>query len=76
MFQYEFNGNNCYGIIGTNGAGKSIFLKVLDTIESSKGEVILGKKERISTLIQNHNLFDEISVINTVIMGNKELIQL
>jgi len=70
----EFNNDNCYGIIGANGAGKSTFLKILDgRIEPTKGEVILGKGERISTLVQNHNEFDEYRVIDTVIMGNKDL---
>ena len=70
----EFNNDNCYGIIGANGAGKSTFLKILDgRIEPTRGEVILGKGERISTLVQNHNEFDEYEVIETVIMGNKEL---
>lgn len=50
----EFVDDNCYGIIGANGAGKSTFLKILDgRIESTKGEVIVGKGERISTLVQN-----------------------
>ena len=70
----EFKDDNCYGIIGANGAGKSTFLKILDgRIEPTKGEVILGKGERISTLVQNHNEFDKYTVIDTVIMGNKEL---
>lgn len=70
----EFTGNNCYGIIGANGAGKSTFLKILDgRIEPTKGEVIIGKGERISTLVQNHNEYDEYNVVDTVIMGNKEL---
>ena len=70
----EFTGDNCYGIIGANGAGKSTFLKILDgRIEPTRGEVILGKGERISTLVQNHNEYDEYNVIDTVIMGNKEL---
>lgn len=70
----EFNGNNCYGIIGANGAGKSTFLKIIDgRIEPTKGEVIVGKDERISTLVQNHNEYDDYTVIDTVIMGNKEL---
>ena len=70
----EFDKDNCYGIIGANGAGKSTFLKILDgRIEPTKGEVTIGKGERISTLVQNHNEFDEYSVIDTVIMGNKEL---
>jgi len=70
----EFNNDNCYGIIGANGAGKSTFLKILDgRIEPTRGEVILGKGERISTLVQNHNEYDDHSVLETVIMGNKEL---
>ena len=56
----EFKDDNCYGIIGANGAGKSTFLKILSgEIESTSGEVILGKGERISVLKQNHNEFDE-----------------
>ena len=70
----EFNNDNCYGIIGANGAGKSTFLKILDgRIEPTRGEVILAKGERISTLVQNHNEYDDHSVLETVIMGNKEL---
>ena len=70
----EFSKDNCYGIIGANGAGKSTFLKILDgRIEPTNGEIILGKGERISTLVQNHNLYDNYKVIDTVIMGNKEL---
>ena len=70
----EFVNDNCYGIIGANGAGKSTFLKILDgRIEPTRGEVILGKGERISTLVQNHNEYDDHSVLETVIMGNKEL---
>ncbi len=70
----EFSKDNCYGIIGANGAGKSTFLKILDgRIEPTNGEIILGKGERISTLVQNHNLYDDYKVIDTVIMGNKEL---
>ncbi len=70
----EFKDDNCYGIIGANGAGKSTFLKVLSgEIESTKGEIILGKNERISTLRQNHNEFDEFSVLETVIMGDAKL---
>ena len=65
----EFKDDNCYGIIGANGAGKSTFLKVLaGEIDTTKGEVILGKGERLSVLKQNHNEFDEYTVLDTVIM--------
>ena len=70
----KFSKGNCYGIIGANGAGKSTFLKILSgEIESTSGEVIIGKGERISVLKQNHNEFDEFTVIDTVIMGNNQL---
>ena len=73
----EFKDDNCYGVIGANGAGKSTFLKILSgEIESTKGEIILGKGERISVLKQNHNEFDEFSVLDTVIMGNYKLYQI
>ena len=70
----EFKENNCYGVIGANGAGKSTFLKILTgEIESTTGEIIKDKSERISYLKQNHNIYDEYSVIDTVIMGNDRL---
>ena len=70
----EFVNDNCYGIIGANGAGKSTFLKILSgEIDSTKGEVILGKNERLSVLRQNHNEFDNYTVIDTVISGNDKL---
>ena len=70
----EFKENNCYGVIGANGAGKSTFLKILTgEIDSSTGEIIKDKSERISYLKQNHNLYDEYTVIDTVIQGNEKL---
>ena len=70
----EFKDDNCYGIIGANGAGKSTFLKILSgEIESTSGEVIIGKNERLSVLRQNHNEFDNYKVLETVIMGDSEL---
>ena len=69
----NFNKGNCYGIIGANGAGKSTFLKVLSgEIEPSKGDVSKDKTERISVLKQDHFAYEEYTVIDTVIMGNKE----
>ena len=70
----KFTDGNCYGLIGANGAGKSTFLKILSKeIETTTGEVILGKGERLSFLTQDHYMYDEESVINTVIMGNDRL---
>ena len=70
----KFNKGECYGIIGAYGAGKSTFLKVLSReIEPSKGDVTLDKGERISVLKQDHFAYEDFTVIDTVIMGNKEL---
>ena len=70
----KFTKGNCYGIIGANGAGKTTFLKILSgEIEPTSGEVVISKNERISVLRQDHYAFDQYKVIDTVIMGNKEL---
>lgn len=70
----KFEGDNCYGLIGANGAGKSTFLKVLSgERESTTGEVIKGSNERISVLVQDHNAYDNEIVLETVIAGDKEL---
>jgi ATPase subunit of ABC transporter with duplicated ATPase domains len=70
----KFTEGNCYGIIGANGAGKSTFLKILSgEIEPSTGKVEITKGQRMSVLKQNHNQYDEIDVLQTVIMGNDVL---
>ncbi len=70
----KFSSGNCYGLIGANGAGKSTFLKVLSgELEPTSGEVHIKKGMRISVLKQNHFEFDEFTVMDTVIMGNKHL---
>ncbi len=72
----KFTPGNCYGLIGANGAGKSTFLKILSgDIEPTSGEVHIQKGQRIAVLKQNHFEFDEYPVIETVIMGHKELYQ-
>ena len=54
----KFTEGNCYGIIGANGAGKSTFLKLLSgKLEPTKGEISLGKGERMSVLEQNQNAY-------------------
>ena len=67
-----FTQGNCYGIIGANGAGKSTFMKIIaGEMEPTSGRVILEPGKRMSVLNQNHNLFDEYTVLETVLMGNK-----
>jgi ATPase subunit of ABC transporter with duplicated ATPase domains len=69
-----FTQGNCYGVIGANGAGKSTFLKILaGDIDPTSGRVILEPGKRMSVLNQNHNMFDEHTVLETVMMGNKIL---
>ena len=70
----KFSAGNCYGLIGANGSGKSTLLKILSgELEPTSGEVHIQKNQRIAVLKQNHFEFDEYSVINTVIMGHKQL---
>ena len=69
-----FTQGNCYGIIGANGAGKSTFLNILSgKSEPTSGHVSLEPGKRMSVLEQNHNLYDDTPVLETVIMGNQPL---
>ena len=69
-----FTQGNCYGIIGANGAGKSTFLKIIaGEMDPTSGRVILEPGKRMSVLNQNHNMFDEFTVLDTVLIGNKTL---
>lgn len=73
----KFTDGNCYGIIGANGAGKSTFLKILSgELEPTRGTVSVGKNQRISVLQQNQNDFDDYTVMRTVLMGHKRLVQI
>ena len=70
----KFTAGNCYGLIGANGAGKSTFLKLLSgELETTHGDIVISKGERVAILKQNHYEYDEFTVIDTVIMGNSEL---
>ena len=70
----QFTQGNCYGIIGANGAGKSTFLKILaGNLEATSGHVHLEPGKRMSVLEQNHYAYDEYTVLETVVMGNKDL---
>ncbi len=69
-----FTQGNCYGIIGANGSGKSTFLRIISGKEDpTSGQVHLEPGKRMSVLEQNHNAYDDFQVLETVVMGNKEL---
>ena len=70
----NFVKGNCYGIIGANGAGKSTFLKIISgEIEPNKGSVSITPGERMAVLRQDQFEFDEVTVLNTVLMGHKKM---
>jgi len=72
-----FHQGNCYGIIGANGSGKSTFLKILaGKQDPTSGYVHLEPGKRMSVFEQNHNLYDEHTVLETVLMGNKPLFKI
>ena len=69
-----FTHGNIYGVIGANGAGKSTFLKIISgDMDPTSGHIHLEPGKRMSVLNQNHNMFDEHTVLETVMMGNKVL---
>ena len=73
----KFVEGNCYGLIGANGAGKSTFLKILSgQLDSTSGEVVMTPGQRLSFLEQDHFKYDEYTVLDTVIMGNKRLYEI
>ena len=72
----QFTAGNCYGVIGANGSGKSTFLKILaGEIEQTTGSVEIRPGVRMSVLKQDQNMYDEYTVIETVIMGNQRLFE-
>ena len=72
----KFTKGNCYGIIGANGAGKSTILKILSgELVTQKGEVTLDKNERMSVLKQDQNAYNDETVLRTVMLGHKRLVE-
>lgn len=70
----KFTKGNCYGIIGANGAGKSTFLKILSGKQDpTSGSVSLESGKRMSVLEQDHFAYDNFTVLETVLRGNKKL---
>ncbi|WP_312422949.1 ATP-binding cassette domain-containing protein [Epilithonimonas sp.] len=73
----KFTKGNCYGIIGANGAGKSTFLKILSgKQESTSGNVSLEPGKRMSVLEQDHFAYDNFTVLETVLRGNRKLFEI
>jgi ATPase subunit of ABC transporter with duplicated ATPase domains len=73
----NFVKGNCYGIIGANGAGKSTFLKILSgEIDPNKGVVSITPGERMAVLKQNHFEYDNVTVLNTVLMGHTKMMEI
>lgn len=72
-----FTKGNCYGIIGANGAGKSTFLKILTGKQDpTTGSVSLEPGKRMSVLEQDHFAYDNFTVLETVLRGNKKLFEI
>ena len=70
----KFGDGNRYGLIGANGCGKSTFMKILDgSLVPSSGNVSITPNERIGKLSQDQFAFERFSVVDTVIMGHREL---
>lgn len=70
----KFAHGNCYGVIGANGAGKSTFLKILGgDVDPTRGHVSIEPGKRMAVLRQNHHAYDEVSVLDTVLMGHSKL---
>jgi ATPase subunit of ABC transporter with duplicated ATPase domains len=73
----KFTEGNCYGIIGANGAGKSTFLKIISKeIEATSGQIFITPGNRVAVLSQDHFAYDNFEVLETVIMGHKQLYQI
>ncbi|MCL4146932.1 UNVERIFIED_CONTAM: hypothetical protein GTU68_015137 [Idotea baltica] len=69
-----FAPGNCYGVIGANGAGKSTFMKILaGDKDANKGTVSLEPGKRMAVLKQDHFEYDEVRVIDTVMMGHTKM---
>jgi ATPase subunit of ABC transporter with duplicated ATPase domains len=70
----KFVQGNCYGVIGANGAGKSTFLKILGgDVAANSGDIVIDHGKRMAVLKQNHSVYDDVAVLDTVMMGHTTL---
>jgi ATPase subunit of ABC transporter with duplicated ATPase domains len=73
----KFTPGECYGIIGANGAGKSTLLRIISgELEPTGGHVSKDPKERMSILKQDHNAYDDVEVLRTVLLGYPRLVEI
>ncbi len=69
-----FDPGKCYGIVGANGTGKSTLLRLISGDEKPvSGTISLPSKINIGVLRQNHFQFENISVIDVVLLGKPGL---
>jgi ATPase subunit of ABC transporter with duplicated ATPase domains len=69
-----FGKGNRYGLIGANGSGKSTLMKILSgEQEATTGNVTIDKNDRIGKLNQDQFAYEEMTVIDCVIMGHGKL---
>jgi ATPase subunit of ABC transporter with duplicated ATPase domains len=72
----NLNANHRYGLVGSNGAGKSTFLKlIMKEEEPSNGEITAVRNARIGCLKQDQFVYENVPIIDAVIAGNKALWQ-
>jgi ATPase subunit of ABC transporter with duplicated ATPase domains len=70
----KFGDGNRYGLIGANGCGKSTFMKILGgDLEPSAGTVMLDTNERLGKLRQDQFAYEEMRVLDVVMMGHTEM---
>jgi ATPase subunit of ABC transporter with duplicated ATPase domains len=70
----KFGDGNRYGLIGANGCGKSTFMKILGgDLEPSAGNVMLDQNERLGKLRQDQFAFEDMRVLDVVMMGHTEM---
>ena len=72
----KFGGGNRYGLIGANGCGKSTFMKILGgDLEPTSGNVSLDPNIRLGKLRQDQFAFEDVRVLDVVMMGHEEMWQ-
>ncbi|MEO8305466.1 MAG: ABC-F family ATPase [Betaproteobacteria bacterium] len=72
----KFGDGNRYGLIGANGCGKSTLIKILGgDLEPSGGNVALDPNERLGKLEQDQFAYEDVRVLDVVLMGHREMWQ-